>query len=297
MKAHISIEQKIIGSLAASLVILLGVGIISYWSVKNLSYAGQWVAHTQQVLSELEAGRAMVTDAESSQRAYLLTGDNPFLQDSRNAQGALAAWEGQIHDLTRDNPEQQQRLDILFPLIEKRFALLNNRIALRQKGGLEAAARAVATQEGRTLTRSIWERFNELRVAENQLLAEREDSLAHYTKLSLWAIVVGVVIACAIGTTALKLLSLTFARRKKIEGKLRESEELHRSMVENVKDYGIFMLDAKGRIISWNIGAQRIKGYQPGEIIGKHFSIFYPEEVVKSGFPEKELFVDRMLRN
>ncbi|MFZ8528461.1 PAS domain-containing protein, partial [Staphylococcus aureus] len=56
----------------------------------------------------------------------------------------------------------------------------------------------------------------------------------------------------------------------------------------NVKDYAIFMLDPNGVIRTWNEGAQRIKGYRADEIIGKHFSIFYPEET-KYGHPEEEL--------
>ena len=70
---------------------------------------------------------------------------------------------------------------------------------------------------------------------------------------------------------------------------LRESEECFRLLVEGVKDYAIFMLDADGYITTWNLGAQRIKGYESEEIIGEHFSIFYTDEDVERGHPEEEL--------
>src|SRR5215208_5320532 len=70
---------------------------------------------------------------------------------------------------------------------------------------------------------------------------------------------------------------------------LRESEERFRLLVEGVKDYAIFMLDADGYITTWNLGAQRIKGYESEEIIGEHFSIFYTDEDVERGHPEEEL--------
>ena len=77
--------------------------------------------------------------------------------------------------------------------------------------------------------------------------------------------------------------------RKENEEHLRQSEERYRSLVEQVTDYGIFTLDEKGRIISWNEGAKKIKGYTESEIIGKYFSIFYPEEDILNGKPAYEL--------
>jgi PAS domain S-box-containing protein len=68
-----------------------------------------------------------------------------------------------------------------------------------------------------------------------------------------------------------------------------ETGELHRLLVESVQDYAIFALDTEGYILSWNAGAKRIKGYSADEIIGKHFSSFYPRELVAEGFPEFEL--------
>ncbi|MDQ3279503.1 MAG: PAS domain S-box protein, partial [Bacteroidota bacterium] len=79
--------------------------------------------------------------------------------------------------------------------------------------------------------------------------------------------------------------------RKEAEEGLRQSEERYRALVEQLTDYGIFMLDEKGRIISWNEGAKRIKGYTADEIIGKYFSIFYPEEEIINGKPAHELRV------
>ncbi|RYY96381.1 MAG: PAS domain-containing sensor histidine kinase [Chitinophagaceae bacterium] len=77
------------------------------------------------------------------------------------------------------------------------------------------------------------------------------------------------------------------------EETLRQSEERYRSLVEQVIDYGIFLMDEKGRIASWNEGARRITGYTSGEIIGKYFSIFYPEEDLLNGKPAHELKVAR----
>ena len=68
-----------------------------------------------------------------------------------------------------------------------------------------------------------------------------------------------------------------------------ELRERHRMLIENVLDYGMFTLDLDGRVTSWNIGAQRIKGYQAHEIIGKHFSTFYLRGDIDAGKPDMEL--------
>jgi PAS domain S-box-containing protein len=77
--------------------------------------------------------------------------------------------------------------------------------------------------------------------------------------------------------------------RRRSEADLRASEERFRVLVQGVRDYAIFMLDPDGRVASWNDGAERIKGYRPDEIIGRHFSAFYPAIDVASGKPSWEL--------
>jgi PAS domain S-box-containing protein len=67
------------------------------------------------------------------------------------------------------------------------------------------------------------------------------------------------------------------------------SDTLYRRLVETVSDYAILVLDPEGHVTSWNAGAERIKGYTADEIIGRHFSHFYPQEAVDRGWPEEEL--------
>lgn len=68
-----------------------------------------------------------------------------------------------------------------------------------------------------------------------------------------------------------------------------EVEDRFRLLVESVRDYAIFMLDPGGHVATWNLGAERIKGYTADEIIGKRFSVFYPREDIAAGKCEREL--------
>src|SRR4029079_16517978 len=86
-------------------------------------------------------------------------------------------------------------------------------------------------------------------------------------------------------------------RQSAREQALAESVQRLGLMVESVVDYAIFMLDAGGRIATWNAGAERIKGYGAAEIIGHHFSRFYPREDVEAGNTQPTLGIDAPQRD
>jgi hypothetical protein len=85
------------------------------------------------------------------------------------------------------------------------------------------------------------------------------------------------------------LQSQDVTAQRHAEEELRQSEVRFRLLVEAVEDYAIFMLDRTGHVLSWNSGAQRIKGYSADDIIGQHFRVFYPEHLQTSKHPEHEL--------
>src|SRR3989440_11981107 len=74
-----------------------------------------------------------------------------------------------------------------------------------------------------------------------------------------------------------------------MERALRQTEQRFRLIVEGAKEYALLMLDPEGRVVSWNAGAERLKGYRAEEIVGQHFSRFYPPEDVQAGKPERAL--------
>jgi len=79
------------------------------------------------------------------------------------------------------------------------------------------------------------------------------------------------------------------SEREKAEEALRQTEERFHLLVENIRDHAIFMMDVSGRVISWNPGAERLKGYRADEIIGRSYSCFYTPEDIERGIPEESL--------
>jgi len=113
-------------------------------------------------------------------------------------------------------------------------------------------------------------------------------------------LVVGLAALAGIGIDNARLSKAEQAAREQLEARVeaRTSELLHsearfQTMINSVQDYAIFMLDAQGRVATWNTGAARLKGYTAEEIIGQHFSCFYLPEDAQRGEPEHNLSLAR----
>ena len=86
-----------------------------------------------------------------------------------------------------------------------------------------------------------------------------------------------------------KHLAQTDGKRRLVEQALRESEERYRMLLDGIRDHAVFMMDPRGQIVSWNAGAERIKGYRADQIIGNNFSCFFPPDDIEHGKPQEIL--------
>jgi PAS domain S-box-containing protein len=134
-----------------------------------------------------------------------------------------------------------------------------------------------------------WPQF-ELKMAAQEGRFEDESWRVRKDGSRFWANVIITALRNANGElTGYAKITRDLTERREQEERLRESEERFRLLIENVTDYAIYMLDPSGNVVSWNRGAERIKGYKPSEIIGRNFSTFFTPPDIEKRAPEEEL--------
>ena len=261
----------------ASVTALLGISLLSYRTIESSIKAQAWVTHTYEVIAALEQGRANLTDAESSQRAFLLTGDERFFLDSSNAQSNVGGWIGNLRHLTSDNPDEQKRLDELEPLITQRLAMLNNRMELRRENGIQAAADAVATREGTDLSAQIKQRLDEMRVTESQLLQGRQETQRADATIIEGLVVCGALAACVLGLIAFSMTRRDLRLRARAELGLMENRARLQSILDNMPAI-IYLKDLEGRYLFVNRQFLKVDGLLTEKVIGKTIFDITPRE-------------------
>ena len=273
----------------AALAVLLVVGAVAYRSVIAANESTLWTQHTQSVLEHLARLGAAIASVESGYRDFALSGDEVFLQTERTNQAQVDDELQTLRALTMDNTNQQRRIDILAGLVQQRILTGETSVQLFRANGRESAAEAIRKSQANLLHEKFRSNIGDMEGEERRLLSERgidEQRRVQQAKATvLLASVAGLLVAALSG----RLVQSNFVARARAESAVRDGEEFHRSLIAGVQDYAIFLLDPHGVVVSWNAGAERIKGYGADEIIGQNVSRFYAQEDIDQGAPEKEL--------
>lgn len=206
--------MRLFAAFVAAVVAIAAVTAASLRSLAARRESSGWVMHTQDVRLSLERVLALATDAESTQRAYLLVGRPEYLERFAAANASLGSEVDMLASLTRDNPRQQQRVESLRRLLDDRAAALRRAIELRRLEDSGAAA-SVASGEVGALLQQVRVLVAEMSGEESALLAQR---LRRLSSAERWSA------ALVIGGAALLLL-LTFVAAVMVRGDLRRRSE------------------------------------------------------------------------
>jgi diguanylate cyclase (GGDEF)-like protein/PAS domain S-box-containing protein len=284
-----SIGQKVVFVFGLGLAILLFISVISYNNISVMISTAEWRKTTYETLTFLEGLLSNIKDVEGGQRGYVITGQEDYLAPYHLAVDAVDKQLLALKTLIADNPRQQARFKRVSPLVARKLRFSERVIKVRHDEGRLAAMKLVEAGRGLRLMGDIRKIVTEMENDVYGQLKERDELAQASTQRAVSAIVFGNLFAIAVFIVASMIILRELTLRHKIGRELRESEEGFRLLIDGVKDYAIVSLDSIGRITSWNSGAERISGYRSEDILGKHFSQFYPGEEVELGKPDHAL--------
>jgi CHASE3 domain sensor protein len=162
--------RKIAAGFALAFLLLAGIGMVAYRSIRLMVNTSHTVAHTHEVLERIASVLSMLKDAETGQRGYIITGQDSYLDPYNSAAEGLAKATKELRASTADSANQQSRIDAMEPLVAAKMAELKESIALRRKGSVEETAKFVRLGEGKKI-------MDDLRVVLTQMDREERDLL------------------------------------------------------------------------------------------------------------------------
>ena len=289
MKNKSPLDRKIQLAFGSAILTLLVVGVISYHAMEVSSESDRWVRHTHEVLESLQDLLSSMQDLEASSRGFVLTGKESYLETYRASISRTEQEKTIVASLTADNPARRLQIPKLERLAAQKIQLAERVIDLRRTKGLEAAVDAIQNGEGQRIMEDYREVIREMEDDEQRLLVLRDAVAKRRLNQTRGVLILGTLLGLLVAVAAGWSVQRDSSQRLFAEESLRESEERYRILVDGVEVYAIFMMDPQGQILSWNAGAERIKGYSAEEIIGHNFSCFFPPEDIERGRPEEVL--------
>jgi PAS domain S-box-containing protein len=262
-----TLERAAVGLVGLALIVILtGSLALALWAQQAVGEREAWVTHTYRVIDKLATLRAAVTDAETSTRGFVLTGDERFLTTFDESNRALDRLPGELGALVVDNPAQAEVVRQMAELIQQRIAVLADGIAKFRAGGATpapiAAAGTAPTGKGIALMAQIRALAETMRASELALLADRTAAADQARIRSLRVFIAAGGAMLLVMAAAFLLLRREGRRREWAEGAVRSREKLLGTIFEAAQ-VGIAVSGPDGRLLRANAAFAALLGPEP----------------------------------
>ena len=254
-------------SLGLIVVLLLGNAWLGYRNTRRLNEDAAWVAHTQEVMDALEELASTMTDAQTGERGYILTGETRYLEPYDFATAAVDEKIQRLKRLTEDNPQQQARIPPLQRLIQDDLNILKRNVALGKKD-LEAGRRAVATGEGKKALDAIRLQIAEMDKEEADLLRERKQQSNSSYQIAVATGLFAALLGLGMIGAVILLLRRHLLAQMQATAVLHEQREWFRTTLGSIGD-AVIATDSEGRVKFLNGVAQSLTGWSDKDAIDK----------------------------
>lgn len=214
-----------------SLLVLMISSTASFLSIKSLLDSNSWVNHTQEVIYNLNEGSAIITEAQTSMRGYLITGDEQFVDRYNDAEAKSKVFFDKVTELTVDNPSQQMQLKELKVQRENFFKYLNNQIVKKRLGKNSAT---FDLTEGRNMMNDLRAQIKTVENTEQNLLKVRNENSERYGTYSIVLIIVAFIIAFVISIVFLIRILKDFNERALLQNELEKKDRETAQRIEAI---------------------------------------------------------------
>lgn len=279
----LSTESKILTGFIVTTVTLGGVGWLSYRATEDFITAQTWVTHTYEVMSQLETTLATVTEMDTEQRGYLLTGDTKFLQQRQAAAAQLPGELELIQQLTIDNSTQQKAVGQFKVLTKKQIAQEDDRITIFQKSGLQTALTQEPIEKTDAAMEAVRTLTSGMRGTEEKLLTQRREESNQLGRQTERIIISGSVAAVIIGW----VIVIMGRRELKLRALTQQAQE-ERDRYFNLSREMICLLGFDGYFKNLNPAWKWTLGFSVEELLARPFIEFIHPDDRKATTTEAE---------
>ena len=257
---------------------LLTVGLIAAYTLRQVDESDFWVDHTREVISANQQLLSHVTDAQSAERGYIITGDEGYLEQYQSASLHIPQSAETVRQLVADNPGQQKRVKSLQSLIEERLVVLNDALRQRRELGFDAARAVVLAGQSRAEMKQIQDASQEIEAEENRLLQER----THTRQVRLRDGFVATLAAAVVALVAFIFAPIDVrraVRQRNVAQQDKEQSAATARALFQAAAQAIFVVDQSGRIVMANPATEKMLGYAESELIGQSVELLVPESL------------------
>ena len=267
-------------SLAAGLLLVV---VVIAVGARNVVEQYEAVRHTSQVVDRLDGLLAAVTDAETGNRGFLLTGDERYLAPYVGAANAARAHLRELSRLSAGDARRERSVEVLGPLVADKLGHMQVTVDLAREGRAEAARQRLLTGDGLRLMEEIRAEVVALRTQERRIEAEQSTAYSRQARdvflaLAVLAAVILVLVAIVLVEYRRRVREIGVTRDA-LQSQAVEHEKTSALLVSIVQssDDAIIGLGLDGRVVTWNAGAERLYGYPSEEIREQPIGVLAPD--------------------
>lgn len=194
--------RKIAAGFALAFLLLVVIGVVAYRSINSLANTSKLVTHTHEVLESISEMVSLLKDAETGQRGYVITGDEPFLEPYKSAINGLPKLIEKLRTLTAGNPSHQRRISEAEPLIKAKLEELQQTIDLRRKGDVAQVTQIVRGGAGKKLMDDLRMIAAQMEQEARELLVKRAEEVEAASGSAQQTIIYGTLLCLLLVTVA-----------------------------------------------------------------------------------------------